>query len=579
MTQEYPVSTTADLMIEALRECGVSIIFANLGSDHPALIEAMASAREQGVDAPAIVICPHEMSALSAAHGYALASGNAQAVFVHTDVGTANLGGSVHNAARSRVPVFIFAGLTPYTLEGELPGTRNSQVNHMQDVRDQHGLVRSYVKWSYDIRTGGNVKQLIYRAMQLAGSSPYGPVYLTGAREVLAEVAKRPKLALNRWKSIAPAAAPKDLVKQMVDDITNAEYPVIVTSYLGRNQANVPKLVQLAERLGIAVLETNQSHVNFPANHPLHLGYKVEDIIGDADVILAFETDSPWIQTNCRPSDDAKIYFADADPLKEDLPLWYMPSDHFIRADSETLLDQLLKCSLNTKIDPAKVEARISRIECLHRTQRDSWEKEAKQPPGDGITVELLCSVLSKLIDDDTIIVNETITNAEKVARYLPRNRPGTMFGNRGTALGWSGGAAIGIKLASPERTVISLVGDGSYFFSVPSSTYWIADHYAIPFLTIILDNGGWNATKKNLLLQYPDGIAGTTDRYWVNLAQTADLAGIAAAAGGAYATTIRESDTLESGLAEALARAVAGQPAVVKVQLKPISEQPSDKI
>ena len=65
----------------------------------------------------------------------------------------ANLGGAVHNAARSRVPVFVFAGLTPYTLEGELPGSRNSFVNHLQDVPDQHGIVRPYVKWSYDIRT------------------------------------------------------------------------------------------------------------------------------------------------------------------------------------------------------------------------------------------------------------------------------------------------------------------------------------------------------------------------------------------------------------------------------------------
>ena len=74
---EGGVATTAELLIEALQECGVSFIFANLGSDHTALIEAMASARERGAATPAMVICPHEMSALSAAHGYALACGRA----------------------------------------------------------------------------------------------------------------------------------------------------------------------------------------------------------------------------------------------------------------------------------------------------------------------------------------------------------------------------------------------------------------------------------------------------------------------------------------------------------------------
>src|SRR5690606_20358076 len=191
-------ATAAALLIDALRRAGVRYLFANFGSDHPAIMEALAADRERGLQAPAVVLCPHEYVALSAAHGYAAVTGEPQAVFVHTDVGTANLGGAVHNAARSRVPVFIFAGLTPYTLEGELPGTRNSYVNALQDIPDQQSLVRPYVKWSYDIRTGRNVPQLVLRALQLATSQPAGPVYLTGAREVLAEVVPRAGVALEK---------------------------------------------------------------------------------------------------------------------------------------------------------------------------------------------------------------------------------------------------------------------------------------------------------------------------------------------------------------------------------------------
>src|SRR5690625_1366213 len=124
--------TGAALLVEALRDAGVTHIFANFGSDHPAVIEALARDRERGITTPRVILCPHESTASSAAHGYAAASGQAQAVFVHTDVGTANLGGAVHNASRSRAPVFIFAGLTPYTLEGELPGSRNSHINSLQ---------------------------------------------------------------------------------------------------------------------------------------------------------------------------------------------------------------------------------------------------------------------------------------------------------------------------------------------------------------------------------------------------------------------------------------------------------------
>src|SRR5690606_11872656 len=128
--------------------------------------------------------------------GYAQATGEMQAVFFHTDVGTQNLGGAVHNASRSRVPVLIFAGETPFTLEGELPGSRRTAINYLQNVYDQRGIVREYVKWDYEIRTGVNVQQVIYRASQMAQSSPCGPVYLTAAREVLASE--------THWKEVQP---------------------------------------------------------------------------------------------------------------------------------------------------------------------------------------------------------------------------------------------------------------------------------------------------------------------------------------------------------------------------------------
>ena len=180
-------STTADALMDALQEVGISYLFCNLGSDHPSIIEALAKAKVEDKPLPKAIICPHESVALAAAQGHAMLSGKTQGVVIHNDVGTQNLGGAVHNAFRARVPVFIFAGETPYTMTGELPGTRNSYVNYLQNVYDQRGIVRSYIKWEGDIRTGKNVKQLIYRAMQLAETAPAGPVYLTGAREVLEE--------------------------------------------------------------------------------------------------------------------------------------------------------------------------------------------------------------------------------------------------------------------------------------------------------------------------------------------------------------------------------------------------------
>ena len=104
---------------------------------------------------------------------------------MHVDCGTQSLGGAVHNAAKARVPVFVFAGLSPATQEGEATGSRNEFIQWIQDVPDQRGIVRQYMKYDNELRSPHNVKQIVHRSLQIAHSDPKGPVYLVGAREVM----------------------------------------------------------------------------------------------------------------------------------------------------------------------------------------------------------------------------------------------------------------------------------------------------------------------------------------------------------------------------------------------------------
>src|SRR5689334_19532061 len=109
--------TASAALLDALAHAGVSYLFANFGSDHPAILEAIAGAAATGRRVPELITCPAEMVALSAAHGTALVTGRAQAVLVHVECGTQSLAGAVHNAARARIPVLIFAGASPSTQE------------------------------------------------------------------------------------------------------------------------------------------------------------------------------------------------------------------------------------------------------------------------------------------------------------------------------------------------------------------------------------------------------------------------------------------------------------------------------
>jgi acetolactate synthase-1/2/3 large subunit len=265
--------TTSTAFLEALAEAGVSYVFANLGSDHPGLIEAYAQARAQGREDefPRLIVCPHEIVALSAAHAYASVTRRPQAVLVHVDSGTQNLGGAVNNAMRGRVPVLIFAGAAPSTMAGELPAGRNEYVQWLQDVRDQRGILRGYIKYDTEIRTGRNVKQIVQRALQIASSEPAGPVYLVGPREVMEEPLEPYATDPAHYAPVAPAALTAEVTREIATSLSRARHPLVVTSYLGRNPAAVPVLVDLAEMLALPVLESAAFCVNFPGDHPAAL--------------------------------------------------------------------------------------------------------------------------------------------------------------------------------------------------------------------------------------------------------------------------------------------------------------------
>ncbi|KAG7147133.1 putative acetolactate synthase large subunit IlvX like protein [Verticillium longisporum] len=112
----------ASAILHALQAAGVTHLFVNLGSDHPAFLTAFALKAYPRVK---VVTSPNEMNALSAASGYAMVTGKPAAILVHVECGTQALAGAVHNISKGRLPVVIVAGTVPITMEGELPGSRN----------------------------------------------------------------------------------------------------------------------------------------------------------------------------------------------------------------------------------------------------------------------------------------------------------------------------------------------------------------------------------------------------------------------------------------------------------------------
>src|SRR6516225_3657856 len=200
--------------------------------------------------------CPHEVVAVHMAAGYALATGRAQAVFVHVDAGTANACMAIQNLFRYRLPVLMFAGRAPFTLHGELPGSRDTYVHFVQDPFDIASIVRPYVRWEYSLPSGVVVKEALARASAFAHSDPPGPVYMMLPRETLAEEwdeAEMPAYPPSRYGSVRAGGVEPARAQAIAKELMAAENPVAFAGYLGRKPDAVAALDRLARACGIRV--------------------------------------------------------------------------------------------------------------------------------------------------------------------------------------------------------------------------------------------------------------------------------------------------------------------------------------
>ena len=446
------------------------------------------------------------MVALSMADGYARASGQAQCVIVHVDVGTQGLGAAVHNASTGRCPVLIFAGLSPYTIEGELRGSRTEYIHWIQDVPDQKQIISQYCRYTGEIKTGRNVKQMVNRALQFALSEPQGPVYLYGAREAMEEEIEPYHLKHRVWNPISPPALPDDAIKAIAHALVSADSPLVIAGYTGRDHTSVPELVKLADTIkGLRVLETGGCDLCFPQTHRASLGlrYGVDPSIASADVILVLHCDVPWIPVHNKPKEDARVFHVDSDPLKRMMPVFYIEAEGRWNAGAAIALRQLNNYLASSKDlrRTLATETYAQRWEQLEKSYAERVKSihTAALPSSDrSLSTSSLTSSLKSHCPTDTIWAVEAVTNTALVADQIMPDLPGSYINCGGGGLGWSGGGALGIKLATEAKEgkgrgkfVVQIVGDGTFLFGVPGSVYWIAARYNIPVLVVVLNNVG----------------------------------------------------------------------------------------
>jgi acetolactate synthase I/II/III large subunit len=569
--------SAAHYFLEGLVDLGVDYIFANLGTDHVSIIEEIARWDKCGRKHPEIILCPHEVVAVHMAGGYAFATGKSQAVLVHVDAGTANACMAIQNLFRYRLPVMLFAGRAPHTLHGELTGSRDTYVHFVQDPFDIASIVRPYVKWEYSLPSGIVVREALARASAFAHSDPPGPVYMMLPRETLAEEwdeAAMPAYPPSRYGSVHAGGIEPARADAIAKELMAAENPVAFAAYLGRKPHAVAVLDQLARACGIRVAEFNPVDLNLPRDSPCHAGNDPTPLLEQADLGLLLDTDVPFVPHSKRAA-EMKWIQIDIDPLKSDFPMWGFATDMRIQGDSSIILQQVLE-AVEVRADDTYRKRIAARIESWKDAREASTKRRIAASADKGISGALnpafVLATLGETISQDDIVLNEAIRNAPVMQAHLKRTKPQSYVGLAGGGLGFSGGMALGLRLAQPNRRIVQVIGDGGFHFSSPDSVYAVAQQYQIPIFTVVLDNGGWQAVKSATERVYPKGVAAETDRFQSRLmsgrqGERRDFSEVGKAF-GAHGECVREPDELVAAIDRCLAALDDGKAAVLHVHV-----------
>ena len=556
---------SGEALIELLNAHGVDKIFINPGFEFIDILSNVAATRVDGKKSPQLVLCLDESVTASAAYGNYMVTGKPQVMMVHSELGSLQLGGNLQNLQWGRVPAVILAA------DQEI-GSQRTLWNGQPF--DQGSIVRNSVK--YDRRLSGDedLHEVLTDAFRIACTEPTGPVYLCFPMGYLYGELEQPP-ALTAAEPTPMPGVDMDMLEKMADILLAAKKPMLVSGNAGRYPQNVAALVSLAETLSAPVL-TGYSWMNFPTNHPLCLG--IEQIGGgrkmdagydEADVILAIDYAMPYVGSAPPPKPDAKILHIDVDPLTQGRPLWRRGADIFMKADARVAipaLEKLLKEKITASMR-VELDARFQRIAERNTSAREGWYSAAqKQSGGDAISADYLCYCINQVIDEDTIVVNHTLSHCTSVTEQIVREKPGTWFGCPSGAIGWAPGAALGAASAAPEKIVVAIMTDGGFVWGCPTSTFWTASNYRMPFLAVICNNRGYGAIRD---VQTEKLGADPGNEFIAESAVdfSPDYAMIARGA-GAFAQTVTRPEEIMPALKEALYAVRSGKPAVLDVKL-----------
>ena len=491
----------SDVMADVIRTLGFPYVSLNPGSTFRGLHDSLVN---YAGDEVAMVECPHEKIAVGIAHGYAKASGEPMAVILHDVVGLLHGAMGIYYAYLDRVPVFVLGGSGPAAHHRRRPN-----IDWIHSANVQGNAVREFTKWDHEPRSLADVGTTLARAYRVAMSEPRGPVYVALDAGLQETPLDEPLPVPDLTRPGVPSAIGPDptALWELAMRLCSARRPVVVAGHAGRDPAAFRQLVELAETVGLGVVDT-RTRLNFPNRHPLCA--TGTDALSQADCVLFLDVKDMGKPTQKLESTTRTVTSRLApgatvlDLGFGDLGLSSWSEDYAaslevdlqVTADTVVALPMLVDlCRAMVASDGpdrrAEREAYRESLAGMHDRALRAWAEEADRRAGESpvSTSRLAAEVWDVVKEHDWVLTAGTAAQwAERLWDFdAPHRHPGRSLGTA-TQIGISLGVALAHR--DTERLVVDLQPDGDLMFD--AGALWVASYYRLPLLVVMYNNRGY---------------------------------------------------------------------------------------
>jgi benzoylformate decarboxylase len=503
--------TGAEVLVETLRAANVQYLFCTTATGMSSLFDALSSRMDVN-----LILSIAESQATSMAHGYELGSRETAALFL-PGVAVPSAMNNLYNAWKDRSAIAVYSDSPRNVFRGR---------NMFQQMDDWLSPMVEFTKWRWRVDSTRQIGEMTRRAIKMAGTPPGGPVHIRYPLDILAtKKVSETIYPQSRFTVNANMQPDPGLIEQSAKMLLEAERPLIhAGAEVTRAGAN-RELVELAELLGIPVAQGFSCYGDFPFRNPLFAGFYGMGVprgLAKTDVYLNLGTQmpDPAIFTAPVPKKASVIH---ARIEYEDIASIY-PTDVAIAAGiKETIiaLTDSIK-SMATADRLAKIsEARMEEARRL-AAERDAGYQELAKKNWDAspLSWERVSMELEDQLERNAILVSEL--DYRTPYKYMnlgpdPENEKWLIGPSTGFALGWGIGAALGVKIAQPDRQVICMLGDGAMLFG-QIEALWSASRYDIPVMIVVMNNVSYDGERQRIWENSPLASRKDTREQWKDM-------------------------------------------------------------